>query len=61
MWFGGGSLSTQLAGSFSTWIISQSVSLDLMALAVGALGGALGGAVAGTLADLIARAFNLLD
>jgi len=60
-WFGAGSLSTQLAGSFSTWITGQSASLVLTALALGALGGALGGAVAGTLADLFARLFNLLD
>ena len=60
-WFGGGSLSTQLAGSFSTWITDQSASLVMIALAFGALGGALGGAVAGTLADLLARVFNLLD
>jgi len=61
LWLGAGSLSTQLAGSFSTWIPGQSASLVLVALAVGALGGALGGAIAGTLADLFARAFNLLD
>lgn len=61
LWLGAGSLSMQLAGSFSTWIASQSVSLVLMALAFGALGGALGGAVAGTLADFFARMFNLLD
>jgi serine/threonine protein kinase len=60
-WFGAGSLSTQLAGSFSTWITDQSASLVLIALALGALGGALGGAIAGTLADLFARMFNLLD
>jgi hypothetical protein len=60
-WIGGGSLSTQLAGSFSTWITAQSASLVLTALAVGALGGALGGAIAGTLADLFARMFNLVD
>lgn len=61
MWLGAGSLSTQLAGSFSTWITDQSASLILIVLAVGALGGALGGAIAGTLADLFARMFNLLD
>lgn len=61
LWFGAGSLSTQLAGSFSTWITSQSASVVLIALAFGALGGALGGAVAGTLADLFARVLNLLD
>jgi hypothetical protein len=61
LWFGAGSLSTQLAGSFSTWISDQSASLVLIALAIGALGGALGGAVAGTLADFFARMFNLLD
>ena len=61
LWFGAGSLSTQLAGSFSTWITGQSPSLVLVALAVGALGGALGGVMAGTLADLFARMFNLLD
>lgn len=60
-WLGAGSLSTELAGSFSIWITGQSASLAMIALAVGALGGALGGAVAGTLADLFARAFNLLD
>lgn len=61
LWLGAGSLSTQLAGSFSNWIADQSASLVLIALAFGALGGALGGAVAGTLADLFARMFNLLD
>lgn len=61
LWFGAGSLSTQLAGSFSIWINSQSLSLAWIALAFGALGGALGGAVAGTLADLIARILKLLD
>jgi hypothetical protein len=61
LWFGAGSLSTQLAGSFSTWMTGQSASLVLTALAFGALGGALGGAVAGTLADLFARTFNLVD
>ena len=61
LWFGAGSLSSQLAGSFSTWITGQPVSLVLMALAFGALGGALGGIVAGTLTDLFARMFNLLD
>ena len=61
LWLGAGSLSTQLAGSFSTWITDQSASLVLMAMALGALGGALGGVVAGTLADLFARMFNLLD
>ncbi len=61
LWLGAGSLSTQLAGSFSTWITGQSASLVLIALAFGALGGALGGAIAGTLADLFARMFNLLD
>ena len=60
-WLGAGSLSIQLAGSFSAWITSQSASLVLVSLAFGALGGALGGAVAGTLADLFARLFNLLD
>jgi hypothetical protein len=60
-WLGAGSLSTQLAGSFSTWITGQSASLALIAMALGALGGALGGAIAGTLADLFARIFNLLD
>jgi hypothetical protein len=61
LWLGAGSLSSQLAGSFSTWISGQSVSLVLMALAFGALGGALGGIVAGTLTDLFARMFNLVD
>jgi serine/threonine protein kinase len=61
LWFGAGSLSTQLAGSFSTWMSGQSASLVLAALAVGALGGALGGALAGTAADLFARTLNLLD
>jgi serine/threonine protein kinase len=61
LWLGAGSLSTQLAGSFFTWITGQSVDLVLIALAFGALGGALGGVVAGTLADLFARLFNLLD
>jgi hypothetical protein len=60
-WLGAGSLSSQLAGSFSTWITGQSVSLVLMALAFGALGGALGGIVAGTLTDLFARMLYLLD
>jgi hypothetical protein len=60
-WLGAGDLSTQLAGSFSTWITGQSASLVWIALALGALGGALGGAVAGTLADLFARMLNLLD
>jgi hypothetical protein len=60
-WLGAGSLSIQLANSFSAWITSQSASLVLVALGVGALGGALGGAVAGTLADLFARLLNLLD
>jgi hypothetical protein len=60
-WLGAGSLSTQLAVSFSTWITSQSASLALVSLVVGALGGALGGLVAGTIADLSARLFNLLD
>ena len=60
-WLGAGSLSIQLAGSFSAWITSQSASLVLVSLVVGALGGALGGAVAGTLADLFARLLNLLD
>jgi uncharacterized membrane protein len=50
-----------LASSFSAWITSQSASLVLVSLVVGALGGALGGAVAGTLADLFARLLNLLD
>jgi hypothetical protein len=61
LWLGAGSLSTQMAGMFSTWITNQPISLVLMALAVGALGGALGGAIAGTLADFFARMFNLLD
>ena len=61
LWFGAGSLSTQLAGSFSTWITDQSASLVFIALAFGALGGALGGAIAGTMADFLARMFNLLD
>jgi len=61
LWLGAASLSTQLAGSFSTWITGQPVSLVLMALAFGALGGALGGIVAGTLTDLFARMFNLVD
>jgi hypothetical protein len=60
-WLGAGSLSIQLADSFSAWILSQSASLLLASLAVGALGGALGGAVAGTLADLFARLLNLVD
>jgi serine/threonine protein kinase len=60
-WLGGGSLSIQLAGSFSAWIRSQSASLALVSLVIGALGGALGGAVAGTLADLSARLLNLLN
>jgi serine/threonine protein kinase len=60
-WLGAGSLSIQLAGSFSAWITSQSASLVLVSLVVGALGGALGGAVAGTLSDLFARLLNLLD
>jgi len=60
-WLGAGSLSIQLAGSFSAWITSQSASLVLVSLVVGALGGAMGGAVAGTLADLFARLLNLLD
>jgi serine/threonine protein kinase len=61
LWLGAASLSTQLAGSFSTWISGQSASVILVALAVGALGGALGGIVAGTLTDLFARMFNLVD
>ena len=61
LWLGAGSLSNQLAGSFSVWINSQSLSVEMIALAFGALGGALGGAVAGTLADLVARTLNLLD
>jgi hypothetical protein len=60
-WFGAGSLSIQLEGSFSAWITSQSASLALVSLGIGALGGALGGAVAGTLADLSARLLNLLN
>ena len=60
-WLGAGSLSIQLADSFSAWITSQSASLVLVSLVVGALGGALGGAVAGTLSDLFARLLNLLD
>jgi hypothetical protein len=61
LWLGAGSLSIQVANMFSTWITNQPVSLEIIALAVGAFGGALGGAIAGTLADLFARMFNLLD
>ncbi len=60
-WLGAGSLSIQLAGSVSAWITSQSASLVLVSLVIGALGGALGGAVAGTFADLFARLFNLMN
>ncbi len=60
-WLGAGSLSVQLGGAFSEWIASQSASLMLVSLGVGALGGALGGAVSGTLTDLFARLLNLLD
>ena len=60
-WLGAGSLSVQLGGAFSAWITSQSASLMLVSLVVGALGGALGGAVSGTLTDLFARLLNLLD
>jgi hypothetical protein len=56
-WLGAGSLSIQLADSFSAWITNQSASLVLVSLVVGALGGA----VAGTLADLFARLLNLLN
>lgn len=60
-WLGGGSLSIELAGSFSAWIKGQSASLALVSMLVGALGSAMGGAVAGTLADLFARLLNLLN
>jgi hypothetical protein len=60
-WLGEGSLSIELASSFSARISSQSASLVLVLLIVGALGSALGGAVAGTLADLFARLLNLLN
>jgi hypothetical protein len=60
-WLGAGSFSMELVGSFSAWITTQSASLVLVSLVVGALSGALGGAVAGTLADLFARLLNLLD
>ncbi len=60
-WLGAGNLSIQLADSVSAWITTQSASLVLVSLIIGALGGALGGAVAGTLADLFARLLNLLN
>lgn len=60
-WLGAGNFSTQLSGIFSDWIASQSASLVVVSLTIGAMGGALGGIVTGTLADLFARLFNLLD
>jgi hypothetical protein len=56
-----GSMSNQMAGGLSAWILEQSISLPLAWAAVGALGGALGGAIAGTFADLFGRFTGLVD